>query len=675
MQSSPTKPLDYYRADIDGIRAIAVLAVIIFHINKTILPGGFIGVDIFFVISGYLITLHILRDLNLNRFSIVEFYRRRIKRIVPVMLVVVASVIIASLFIHRPEDTREVAKTSVAALLSVSNVYFWWFQDSSYFAPASNEIPLLHLWSLGVEEQFYIFWPLILMGCYRSLRGKHFFVLFLIVAALSFSLGQYLYPKFPSFAYYMLPTRVGELLVGALAAYVITKKTGIVIPSILVFLASIIGVVFIIASFIFLSEDVVFPGLYAIPPTIGAVLLILSGHYGNSWTTQLLTLRPLVFVGLISYSAYLWHWPLLSFARYSGLVIDFWNGISILILTFTLSTLSYYLVERPTRGYNGSAIKVIIYQYVFPASVLLVLSVLLYKTDGFFMHNNAEQYKLVAEQDLPAYKYDYVCQEWEITTKEINSADCVVGEITSGKHSSPHVLLWGDSNAAHYIGILGAFAQEARFLFRNLAHASCPPVFADPADFVSSNRIDKCRKSLQKMKQVIDDYKVIIISSDWTSYHSQSENFLPIFFKTVETLREKGKLVILLGKVPHVGSYDRICKEKAISIPFIKCGSHEKEKMSEGIAIMNTRLKNFASTTKEVEYFDVVDYICNNGLCSSHDSNGEPLYYDPSHLSMPASWKIGNEIIERTSGVPYPFTLINERLHNSKYRSPRENGL
>jgi len=207
MPSSPTKSIDYYRADIDGIRAIAVLSVIIFHINKSILPGGFVGVDLFFVISGYLITLYILRDINLNRFSIVEFYRRRIKRIAPVMLVVVASVIAVSLIIQRPEDTREVAKTSVAALLSLSNVYFWLFQDSSYFAQASNEIPLLHLWSLGVEEQFYIFWPIIIIGFYRVLRGKHFVALFFIVAVMSFALGQFLYPKFPSWLSKPIPSK------------------------------------------------------------------------------------------------------------------------------------------------------------------------------------------------------------------------------------------------------------------------------------------------------------------------------------------------------------------------------------------------------------------------------------------------------------------------------------
>jgi len=456
----------------------------------------------------------------------------------------------------------------------------------------------------------------------------------------------------------MLPTRAGELLIGALAAYLVTKKTEIVMPSIVIVSASIIGIASIAASLFYLSEDIIFPGLYSIPPTIGTALLILSGHYGNSWIKQVLMFRPLVFVGLISYSAYLWHWPLLAFTRYSLIEINFLHGFTIFILTIILSILSYFLIERPTRRYNGDIIKVAGYQYVAPASVLLVLSILIYKSDGLFMHNNSEKHKLASDKVLPAYKYDYVCQKWEITTKEINNTDCVVGENTRLKESRPYVLLWGDSNAAHYIGIIGAFAQKAKFTFKNLEHSSCPPIFSDPKDFVPPKRVDKCRKSLHKMKQALNDYKVIIISSAWTNYDSRSENFLPSFFETVETLKNNGKLVILLGKVPHINGYDRVCSEKAISIPHIKCSIHGKTKLDQNIIVMNTKLRDFASTTERVEYFDIVDYICSDGLCSAYDSNGEPLYYDLMHLSMPGSWKLGKKIVDTLSGVPYPFTLI-----------------
>lgn len=161
-----------YRADIDGLRSIAVLSVIIFHINKNIIPGGFVGVDIFFVISGYLITLHILRDLDRKVFSIVEFYRKRIKRIVPAMLTVVLISIVVAQIIFRPNDAEKVSESGLWSLFSMANVYFWKFQDTSYFAAANHEMPLLHLWSLGVEEQFYIFWPLILLVTYRIGHGK-----------------------------------------------------------------------------------------------------------------------------------------------------------------------------------------------------------------------------------------------------------------------------------------------------------------------------------------------------------------------------------------------------------------------------------------------------------------------------------------------------------------------
>jgi peptidoglycan/LPS O-acetylase OafA/YrhL len=161
-----------YRSDIDGLRAIAVLSVILFHINAKLIPGGFVGVDIFFVISGYLITLHILRDLKKDKFSIVEFYQRRVKRIAPAMLAVVLVSTVLAQLILRPSDAEKVAESGLWSLLSMANVYFWLFQDTSYFAAASNEILLLHLWSLGVEEQFYIFWPLILLATYRVGHGN-----------------------------------------------------------------------------------------------------------------------------------------------------------------------------------------------------------------------------------------------------------------------------------------------------------------------------------------------------------------------------------------------------------------------------------------------------------------------------------------------------------------------
>ncbi|THB71514.1 MAG: acyltransferase [Gammaproteobacteria bacterium] len=658
-----TTTSDIYRTDIDGLRAIAVLAVIIFHIHNSLLPGGFVGVDIFFVISGYLITLHIIRDLDSDNFSLLEFYRRRIKRIVPVMLVIVVFVIVISLIIQRPEDSKNVAKTSVAALLSVSNIYFWLFQDSGYFAQASREIPLLHLWSLGVEEQFYIFWPLVLMAFYKALRGRHFIGLFTVVMVFSFLAGQFLYSQYPSFVYYMLPTRAGELLVGALAAYMVAKRPIIDVSDTIIHLSSISGLLLIIFSLVFLSETDVFPGINAFPPTAGTALLILSGHYGNSRLKRLLTLQPLVFIGLISYSAYLWHWPLLAFTHYSGVQIGIWEGIIIFAATIALSIFTFYFVERPTRQYEGGAIKVIAYQYLIPCSVILIFSILIYKTNGYFMHNNAEQYKLAKNKLLPAYEYDYVCQQSEITDEDINNPSCILGKKTDADNLKPSVLLWGDSNAAHYIGIIGTFSLRADFTFQNLQHSSCPPLLSDPTDFIPAKLVENCAKSLRRIKPVIDSYEKIIISSDYVYYQSGSERFLPEFLKTVEHLIAKDKQIILLGKVPHIDGYDRTCNEKAISIPFIDC-RYENNSLSEEIYQINNKLRNFANNNSGVEYYDIVNHLCKDGMCSAYNSNGDPLYYDFSHLSMPSSWKIGNDIVEK-GGVPFPFTLLSNQDRKS----------
>lgn len=654
MENLSHRKLSQYRPDIDGLRAVAVLSVIIFHLDEALIPGGFIGVDIFFVISGYLITLHILRDMDTGNFSLLKFYQRRVKRIAPAMLVVISVVMFVSMIIMRPEDTDEVGRTAFASLVSMANIYFWLFQDSSYFAPASNEVPLLHLWSLGVEEQFYFFWPLILMLTYQVTKGKHFLGIFSIVAITSFLLGEMLFHEFPSFVYYMLPTRAGELILGALSAYLVIKKGDVNVPNWISCLAAIFGLLSIIISLIFLNESIVFPGLYAIPPTLGATALILAGHYGNSLPTKIMTIRPLIFVGLISYSAYLWHWPLIAFTRYAGISIDLQIGTLLFILTLLLATASYYWVERPTRRYQGTAIQVILYQYVTPTSVLLALSFTLVMTRGYFLHNNANQYANLSSTTKPAYAFNYVCQKWELTDNDLLNENCILGKPGDAK---PAALLWGDSHAAHYVGMLGAFAEKANFRMRNLQHASCPPIKSDPVDYVSARRLKNCRNSLERIRTVLDDYEVIIISSAWNSYQKKSAQFFDDFFETVMGLVAMGKRVILLGSVPHVNGYDRICKEKAVTLTWINC-DYDDNPLSDKIVAVNSKLMAFSERTARVDYYDITEHLCPGGICSAYDTAGTALYFDSTHLSLPASWKIGQQIINKSNSVPSVFTTI-----------------
>ena len=338
-----------YRPDIDGLRAVAVLSVIIFHINSELLPGGFVGVDIFFVISGYLISLYIFREIKNDQFSLTEFYRRRVKRIAPALLVVLSLTLLVSQIILRPVDAEKVAESGLWSLLSLANVYFWLYQDTSYFAASNRELPLLHLWSLGVEEQFYIFWPLLLMLVYKITRSSIFIVSLLLVAFASFGFGELYYVTDSSFVYYMLPTRIGELLFGALVAHLVLTQKIKSLPTAVATLMSGFGVALVAGSLAFLSENNVFPGYQAIPPTLGTAILIYLGHYSKSWLTQFILIKPMIWVGLISYSAYLWHWPLLAFFQYGQFEINLLNGCLIFIITLTLAWLTYKYIEQPLR--------------------------------------------------------------------------------------------------------------------------------------------------------------------------------------------------------------------------------------------------------------------------------------------------------------------------------------
>lgn len=439
-----------YRPDIDGLRAIAVLAVIAFHINKNLLPGGFVGVDVFFVISGFLISLHILKDIELERFSIFDFYRRRVKRIAPPMLVVVLATMVVAQLVMIPEDAELAAESALWSVFSLANVYFWLHHDTSYFAAASSESPLLHLWSLGVEEQFYILWPLLLMFLYRRPRTKVFFVLATLAALASFVGGQLWFQRDPSFVYYMLPTRAGELLVGAMVALAVLRRVEDRLPAHVIGPMAATGLLLVGGSLFMITEDQVFPGLLAIPPTLGAALLILAGHCAKNRVSNWLAFKPLVGVGLVSYSAYLWHWPLIAFFRYGHHEVGIVAGIVIVALTFLLAWLSYLFIEQPARASRASITKVMLAQYFVPAGAIAVLALAAMVIDGYGFRWQSQPYtgrlKAVRDQTRPAYQFDYVCQRQRASVVDTQNERCVLGPQSAG---SPRVILWGDSNAAH----------------------------------------------------------------------------------------------------------------------------------------------------------------------------------------------------------------------------------
>ena len=335
-----------YRPEIDGLRALAVIPVILFHAGFSAFSGGFVGVDVFFVISGYLITTILMNDIEAGRFSLVHFYERRARRILPALFCVIAVCLPFAWLWLLPGQMKDFSQSLVAVGLFVSNILFW--QESGYFEAAAEEKPLLHTWSLAVEEQYYLLFPIFLVMAWRFGRRPTFWLI-AFFATISLALSEWGWRHEANANFYLAPTRAWELFAGSLAAFILQKRgaprghEGM----------ALLGLVAIVAAVALYDRATPFPSLYALLPVGGAVLLILCAHRGT-FVAKLLSFKPLVGVGLISYSAYLWHQPLFAFARVrmmeepSSLVF-----LSLSFMSLVLAAGTWRFVEQPFRRPDG----------------------------------------------------------------------------------------------------------------------------------------------------------------------------------------------------------------------------------------------------------------------------------------------------------------------------------
>ncbi|WP_299131211.1 acyltransferase family protein [uncultured Amaricoccus sp.] len=362
-----------YRSEIDGLRAVAVVPVILFHAGFERFSGGFVGVDVFFVLSGYLITTILLAEIAEGRFSLIRFYERRARRILPALYFVMLVTLPFAFRLMLPDEFASFAQALISVLFFVSNVYFW--QTTDYFSRAAEESPLLHTWSLGVEEQYYMLFPLGLLLLWRL--GPRGALAGLIAGSLaSLALAEYGVHRWPVPTFFLLPTRAWELGLGSLAAFYLTRRGLARIPARFGGGAAALGLAMILASVALFDAETPFPSLYALLPTVGTVLVVLYADPG-ALAGRLLSWRPVVFVGLISYSAYLWHQPLFAFARITefrqpgdGLML----GLSLLALL--LAALTWRYVERPFRDRTAiSARGILGYGLASSAGLLLLAGV------------------------------------------------------------------------------------------------------------------------------------------------------------------------------------------------------------------------------------------------------------------------------------------------------------
>lgn len=370
-----------YRSDVDGLRALAVLPVLFYHGGMSLFSGGYVGVDIFFVISGYLITSVIIEEVKSGTFTISNFYLRRIKRIFPVLFFILLVTTLLCMFFQMPYDLRNYGKSLTATVFFGSNIYF--NKQMGYFTDAAESKPLLHTWSLSVEEQFYIFYPIILMLICRYLGG-HYRRYVLMIVLLSFGVSVVMINGSASDTFYLLHPRAWELGLGALLALGIMPSVGNRAYNESL---SAIGLLMILYSVVFYTAETKFPAQAALLPCVGAFLLIYTGSQGTI-VGRILSVRPVVFIGLISYSLYLWHWPLLSFFNTYRPVLVMSDTsadlvrYALLVLSFILSVLSYRYIETPFRKMKPQNLKVFFRKTFAVMVAISLLGAVIYWADG-----------------------------------------------------------------------------------------------------------------------------------------------------------------------------------------------------------------------------------------------------------------------------------------------------
>ncbi|OUU14540.1 MAG: hypothetical protein CBB97_24870 [Candidatus Endolissoclinum sp. TMED37] len=450
-----------YRAEIDGLRALAVLPVIFFHAGFEWFSGGFVGVDVFFVISGYLITTIIISEMAEGKFSIVNFYERRARRILPALFFVMATCLPFAWLLLTPADLKDFGQSLVAVSTFSSNILFW--RESGYFSTAAELKPLLHTWSLAVEEQYYILFPLFLMLVWHwGLRIV--FLLLASVFAISLGVAQWGVSNYPAAAFYLLPTRGWELLCGVFSAFylfVSNKHFSHLLDNFL----SLLGIGMISFSILAFNESTPFPSLYALVPTAGTALIILFAS-PNTLVNRLLCWRPFVAVGLVSYSAYLWHQPVLAFAKHyvGGQPSDLFL-LGLCTLSLLLAWFSWRFIEAPFRN-RTSFTRASIFRYSLAGILLFsLLGMAIHYTNGLeqlkvlsYSDDERRNYELVRRStgyDMYDRMYSADCKLWVRDAKELPQAQF---EECFTRFGGPVVVL-GDSHAMNLFNITAMSGQ------------------------------------------------------------------------------------------------------------------------------------------------------------------------------------------------------------------------
>lgn len=651
-----------YRSDIDGLRAIAIVIVLIYHIFPNVLRGGFIGVDVFFAISGFLISTNIINQLDNSKFNFFDFYVRRINRIFPALILVLTACILLGWILLLPDEYKQLGKHILSGATFTSNFILW--SESGYFDNSSLTKPLLHLWSLGIEEQFYILWPLLAAFIYKFKLNFSAIVLSLIL--LSFSLNLYWVSLSAiTSAFYLPQARLWELLFGGLLAWLLLRtksypnKYLTQLPSIPFFgslrstrivllkdILSIFGLLLLVLGVFVINENN-FPGWWSLIPVFGTLLIIAAGS--DAWLNRIfLSSQPMVLVGLISYPLYLWHWPLLSFVYITeGSTPSLYMGLTVAALSFFLAILTYAFIEQPLKRLNSPRLKSAIL-------ICLLISVgyigfAIYRGDGLLSRFN----NLTPDLKL---RIDKVANAWKSRGYENPAGsfnDKRHGFLRIGDNDSASILFIGDSHMVQYWGGIARAHKNSKVNPHNssvmFASLKFPPLIdinlaSDPSiktvifsyfwalDYQSDKvaRSERCCGNGKNGRVGTNDHPHL----NEQQLNSIDESLIA----AAKLFRGRGKKVYFLLDNPFGSELDPqsmlLRSWSGFFIPSQQILTREQAlDRSEPI---RSRIINVARQSDSM-VIDPFSYLCNDDTCPAFSSEGELLYKDYDHLSVFAS--------------------------------------
>ncbi len=662
-----------YRADIDGLRAVAILSVVGYHAFPGWVKGGFIGVDIFFVISGLLISTIIFGSLDKNAFSFREFYARRIKRIFPALILVMAASYALGWFVLLPDEYMQLGKHIAAGAGFVSNFFFW--QEAGYFDNAAETKPMLHLWSLGIEEQFYIVWPLLLYLTWK----RRFNLLFLTVAiiTISFTVNVVKVHDDSVQAFYSPVSRFWELMLGSVLAYLTLHKTSFTGKAkqriaLLCNAQSMLGVAAIGIAVLVINREKAFPGWWALLPTLGAYLIISAGP--QAWLNRVvLSHRAMVWLGLISYPLYLWHWPLLSFARIveSG-ALSREIRIAAVLTSIALAWLTYKLVEKPIRfGDHGRA----------KITVLCVLMMIIgyagfgtYKYEGLsFRNNNGKAQDLLWQ---PNANNKFIPCPADVLSYYSHLNNCALSS-----NNVPTLAIFGDSHAAHlFPGIVEADKNNT---WQIIGSNACPPIIGievtmplmyDPQFKLPQNCKRRSEEAVEYLLNTPSIHTVVFsffggyilnttFSADDKTAHfkladiklslpghtAPSENKVDLFYSGIEmaisALEREGKSIVIFIDISELPFFPRDCIRRPAFLMSDKTCKLPKPIALERQEKLRGMLNRLVTAHPKVRLYDPFNLLCDNEYCNFE--NDEMLFYrDSNHLSFRGSTFVARDFLK-----------------------------